>query len=178
MATDLSPEYAEHLRNVFRHRPSLCIHQLDATNPADFVPFECRMDTVVRLNVLEHIEDDAAALRSIRTLLMPGGRLILLVPNDPRAYGTVDKEIGHYRRYTPETLRKVTTEAGYEVEEILRFNRVSMPGWRITGQLLKARTLSRFSLRVFDRFVWLWRRIDNALPWEPASIIAIAKRPD
>jgi SAM-dependent methyltransferase len=178
VATDLSPEYAEHLRNVFRHRPSLCIHQLDATKPEDFVPFERRMDTVVCLNVLEHIEDDASALRSIRTLLMPGGRLILLVPNDPRAYGTVDKEIGHYRRYTPETLRKVTTEAGYEVEDILRFNRVSMPGWRITGQLLKARTLSRLSLRVFDRFVWLWRRIDSALPWEPASIIAIAKRPD
>lgn len=178
VATDLSAEYAEHLHNIFRHRPSLCIHQLDATKPEDFVPFERRLDTVVCLNVLEHIEDHEGALRSIRTLLMPGGRLILLVPNDPRAYGTVDKEIGHYRRYTPETLRKVTTEAGYEVEDILRFNRISMPGWRITGQLLKARTLSRFSLRVFDRFVWLWRRIDNALPWEATSVIAIARRPD
>ena len=178
VATDLSPEYAEHLRNVFRHRPTVCIHQLDATKPEDFVPFERQVDTVVCLNVLEHIEDDASALRSIRTLLTPGGRLILLVPNDPRAYGTVDKEIGHYRRYTPETLRKVTTGAGYEVEDILRFNRVSMPGWRITGQLLKARTLSSFTLRIFDRFVWLWRRIDNALPWQATSIIAIAKRPD
>jgi len=178
VATDLSPEYAEHLRNVFRHRPLLCVHQLDATRPEDFVRFERQMDTVVCLNVLEHIEDDASALRSIRTLLVPGGRLILLVPNDPRAYGTVDREIGHFRRYTPETLRKVTTEAGYEVEDILRFNRASMPGWRVTGQILKARTLSRMSLRVFDRFVWLWRRIDRVLPWEPASIIAIAKRPD
>ena len=178
VATDLSPEYVEHLRNVFRHRPSLCVDQLDATRPEDFVRFERQMDTVICLNVLEHIEDDASALRSIRTLLVPGGRLILLVPNDPRAYGTVDREIGHFRRYTPDTLRKVTTEAGYEVEDILRFNRASMPGWRVTGQILKARSLSRLSLRVFDRFVWLWRRIDSALPWEPASIIAIAKRPD
>jgi SAM-dependent methyltransferase len=134
------------------------------------------MDTVVCLNVLEHIEDDAATLKFIRTLLEPGGRLILLVPNDPKAYGTIDREIGHYRRYTPRLLGALVTDSGYEVEDILKFNRVSMPAWRFTGQVRKARTLSRLSLRVFDKFVWLWRKIDGALPWEPASIIAIAKR--
>ena len=70
------------------------------------------------------------------------------------------------------------TECGYEVEDILKFNRVSMPAWRFTGQVRKARTLSRFALRIFDKFVWLWRAIDSALPWEPSSIIAIARRPD
>ncbi|HEX4275944.1 MAG TPA: glycosyl transferase, partial [Bryobacteraceae bacterium] len=78
--------------------------------------------------------------------------------------------------YTPAHLRKLLTETGYEVEAILNFNRISMPGWRFTGQIRKARTLSRFALKIFDRFVWLWRRIDEALPWEPTSIIAIAKR--
>jgi hypothetical protein len=51
-----------------------------------------------------------------------------------------------------------------------------MPAWRFTGQVRKARTLSRLGLRLFDKFVGLWRKIDSALPWEPASIIAIAKR--
>jgi hypothetical protein len=111
-------------------------------------------------------------------LLAPGGRLILLVPNDPRAYGTIDKEIGHYRRYTPAGLRTLMADSGYEVEDILRFNRVSMPAWRFTGQIRKARTLSRPGIRLFDMFVWLWRKIDAKLPWEPASIIAIARRPD
>ncbi len=97
-----------------------------------------QMDTVVCLNVLEHIEDDAATLNYLRTLLEPGGRLILLVPNDPKAYGTIDKEIGHYRRYTPfRTLRTLLTDSGYEVETILKFNRVSMPAWRFTGQVRK-----------------------------------------
>jgi SAM-dependent methyltransferase len=176
VATDVSEEYADHLRNVFRHRPLVRIAGLDATEPADFLPFEQQMDTVVCLNVLEHIEDDAATLRLIRTLLEPGGRLILLVPNDPRAYGTVDKEIGHYRRYTPEHLRKLMTDTGFEVEEILNFNRVSMPAWRITGQIIKSKRLSRSSLRIFDSLVWLWRKIDSSLPWQPTSIIAIAKR--
>jgi SAM-dependent methyltransferase len=177
VATDLSSEYVEHLRILFRHRPAVRVCPLDATKPEDFEPFEGRMDTVVCLNVLEHIDDHAGTLRSIRTLLEPGGRLVLLVPNDPAAYGTIDKEIGHYRRYTDASLRAVVTEAGFEVEEILKFNRVSMPAWRFTGQVRKARTLSRFGLRVFDKFVWLWRKIDKSLPWEAASVIAIAKRP-
>jgi glycosyltransferase involved in cell wall biosynthesis/phospholipid N-methyltransferase len=178
VATDVNSDYAAHLRNIFRHRPSVCVRTLDATKAEDFLDFERRMDTVVCLNVLEHIEDDAAALKSIRTLLEPDGRLILLVPNDPEAYGTIDREIGHYRRYTPAHLRTLLADSGFEVEQILRFNRISMPAWRFTGQVRKARTISRFALRIFDKFVWLWRMIDSALPWEPASIIAIARRPD
>jgi glycosyltransferase involved in cell wall biosynthesis len=178
VATDMSSEYADHLRNMFRHRPTVCVRELDATNEEDFRAFERQMDTVVCLNVLEHIENDAAALKSVRTLLEPGGRLILLVPNDPNAYGTIDKEIGHFRRYTAAGLRTLITDSGFVVEDILKFNRVSMPAWRFTGQVRKARTLSRFALRVFDKFVWLWRKIDAALPWEPTSIIAIARRPD
>lgn len=178
VATDVSDDYTEQLRNLFRHRPSVCVRRLDATMPEGFVAFEGQMDTVVCLNVLEHIEDDAATLVSIRTLLGPDGRLILLVPNDPRAYGTIDKEIGHFRRYTPASLQALLTARGFAVDDILKFNRVSMPAWRFTGQVRKARTLSRGALRVFDRFVWLWRKIDSALPWEPASIIAIARRSD
>jgi SAM-dependent methyltransferase len=134
------------------------------------------MDTVVCVNVLEHIEYDGAALESIRTVLEPGGRLILLVPNDPKAYGTIDREIGHYRRYTTSGLRSLIESAGYEIEEMRSFNRISMPGWRIAGQLLKGKTISRLALGVFDRFVWLWRKIDGSLPWQPVSIVAIARR--
>jgi glycosyltransferase involved in cell wall biosynthesis/phospholipid N-methyltransferase len=177
VATDVNDEYADHLKNTFRHRPHVCVHKLNATKAEDFRAFEGQLDTVVCLNVLEHIEDEAATLGYIRTLLEPGGRLILLVPNDPKAYGTIDKEIGHYRRYTPQSLRKVVTESGYEVEDILHFNRISMPAWRFTGQVRKSKTLSRTALRVFDSLVWLWRKIDGALPWNPTSIIAIARRP-
>ena len=176
VATDINPEYCDHLRNLLRHRPSVHVSKLNATEPRDFVPFALQMDTVICLNVLEHIEDDAATLRSIRTVLEPGGRLILLVPNDPRAYGSVDKEIGHYRRYTAEHLTKLLIDTGYEMENILKFNRASMPGWRVTGQIIKSKTLSRSALRLFDSLVWLWRKVDDRLPWEPSSIIAIARR--
>jgi len=176
IATDVNPEYLEHMRTMFQHRPAVQICGLDASKPSEFAPFERKVDTVICLNVLEHIEDDAGTLASIRTALEPNGRLILLVPNDPRAFGTLDKSLGHYRRYTPATLAPPLVAAGFEVEKILSFNRISMPGWRFVGQVLQSRTVSPLGLRLFDRLVWLWRKIDAGLPWEPTSIIAIARR--
>jgi 2-polyprenyl-3-methyl-5-hydroxy-6-metoxy-1,4-benzoquinol methylase len=177
LATDLEHEHLEQLRAAFRHRPRLQVHPLDATNPADFVQFHDQLDTVVCLNVLEHIEDDKGTLERIRTILEPGGRLILLVPNDPAVYGSIDAAIGHFRRYTQPGLQALLESAGYEFEQMLEFNRVSRPGWIFTGKVLKAKTLSPSTMKIFNRFVWLWRRIDSHLPWPPTSIIAIARRP-
>jgi hypothetical protein len=67
--------------------------------------------------------------------------------------------------------------AGFEVERIIRFNRITRPGWFINGRLLKKKTFSPFQLAVFDRLVWLWRIVDGWLPWRPVSIIAVARKP-
>jgi SAM-dependent methyltransferase len=176
VATDIDAEYLAQLRNAFGHRPTIQIASLDATKAEHFEPFQEQFDTVVCLNVLEHIEDDLGTLRRIHSLLQPGGKLLLLVPNGPEAYGTLDAAIGHYRRYTPATLGEVVKSAGFEMDEMLTFNRVSWPAWRFTGQVLKATTLSPMSMRTFDRLVWLWRRIDKSLPWQPTSVIAVARK--
>jgi SAM-dependent methyltransferase len=131
----------------------------------------------VCLNVLEHIRDDVPALECIRTILEPGGILILLAPNDPSIFGTLDESLGHYRRYTRQRLAGLLAHTGYELENMLDFNRISRPGWIIAGRVLKSTTLSQSGLRLFDAFVWLWKKLDRKLPWEPISIIAIARRP-
>jgi hypothetical protein len=63
--------------------------------------------------------------------------------------------------------------SGFRIDRILEFNRISRPGWYVTGRLLKRTTLSPVQLRLFDSLVWLWRVIDKRLPWPPTSIIAI-----
>ena len=105
--------------------------------------------------------------------LTPGGRAIILVPHDQRIFGTLDMALGHYRRYSHDELRRRMEEAGFRVERILEFNRISRPAWHFSGRVLKRETLGSWQMRVFDRFVWLWRRIDSLLPWPPTSIIAI-----
>jgi glycosyltransferase involved in cell wall biosynthesis len=177
VASDIDPEHLGQLRRRFHHRPAVTVRRLDAESAQDFQGLEGSMETVICLNVLEHLEQDAQVLRSILTALEPGGCLILLVPNGPAAYGTLDAAVGHFRRYTPEGLETLLADAGYNVEKIIPFNRVSWPGWRFTGQVMKSKGLSTAGMRVFDRFVWLWKRIDAKLPWEPISIIAIARRP-
>jgi hypothetical protein len=63
------------------------------------------------------------------------------------------------------------------VDRILEFNRISRPAWYVSGRLLKRDTVSPLALKLFDRTVWLWRRIDGLLPWGPTSIIAIGVKP-
>ena len=118
-------------------------------------------DSVVCLNVVEHVEDDLGALRNIFSALQPGGCAMILVPQDQKAYGTLDEVLGHYRRYSEEQLRARMEEAGFEVERLLHFNRVTRPGWRFNGQVLKRTSFSRFQFRVFDSLVPLWRRVDR-----------------
>ena len=70
------------------------------------------------------------------------------------------------------------TDAGFHVETVLNFNRMSRPGWWFNGSIMKRRTISRLQLKNFDRLVWFWRAIDAHLPWNPTSVIAIGvKKP-
>ncbi len=177
-ATDIEPEHLERLRNDFRHRPNLEVRKCDVECAADLEPFRDRIDTVVFLNVLEHVKDDGGSLKRLYSVLQPGGRAIVLVPCGQEIFGTLDTALGHYRRYSKAELRARMEEAGFEVERILEFNRVSRPGWYVTGRILKRSTLSRLPMRAFNRLVWLWRRIDAHLPWDPTSIIAIGIKPE
>lgn len=175
-ATDLESEHLERLRVRLSGRPNLETALLDASRAEDFQPFCGQVDTVVCLNVLEHIKDDRGALRSIHGALQNGGRAIILVPEGQRIFNSLDKELGHWLRYSEDQLRSRMAEAGFVVEAMLRFNRISRPGWWLNGTILKRRTISRSQLKNFDRMVWLFRRLDAYLPWSPTSIIAVGRK--
>lgn len=176
-ATDLDEEHMARLRTRFQYRPNLSISRCDLENPADFEGFRSGVDTVVCLNVLEHVANDATGLRNIYDALQPGGRAIVLVPEGQSIYGTLDEVLGHFRRYSEDELRTKMEAAGFGVERVLRFNRITRPGWFVNGRILKRTAFSRFQLWVFDRLVWLWKRIDRYLPWRSVSIIGIGVKP-
>jgi hypothetical protein len=89
----------------------------------------------------------------------------------------LDVALGHFRRYSHQELKEKMEQVGFRVERILDFNRISRPPWYVSGRILKRTTLGSGQMKVFDRFVWLWRKIDGRLPWPPTSIIAIALKP-
>jgi glycosyltransferase involved in cell wall biosynthesis len=176
VAADIDQEHMARLATRFQHRHNLHVRFCDLANPADFADFGASMDTVVCLNVLEHVEDDLLGLRNIHSALRKDGRAIVLVPHGQEIFGTLDTALGHYRRYSHQELKEKLERTGFRVETILNFNRISRPGWYVSGRILKRTTLGAVQMKMFDQLVWLWRRIDGHLPWPPTSIIAIAAK--
>ena len=177
IASDIDHEHLSRLQSRLRHYLNVETRTCDLSKSADFEPLADAVDTVICLNVLEHIEDDLGALRNIYSALSPGGRAIVLVPCGQDIFGTLDVILGHYRRYSASQLRERFEASGFEIERILEFNHISRPSWYVTGKIFKRSRISRVQLKIFDRLVWLWRRIDRFIPWKPTSLIAIASKP-
>jgi SAM-dependent methyltransferase len=119
-------------------------------------------DFVLCQNVLEHVEDDAAAVTTMGRALRPGGRLALLVPAHPRLYGSLDESFGHHRRYTPQRIQTLIEGAGLELCDLYHFNLLGTLGWWMKSHLGSA-TLGSRSLRVYETLLPLWRPIEQRL---------------
>lgn len=176
IATDGDPEYVGLLSNRFMKRRRISVEQWDVTGPRD--PAKEKVDTVLCSNVLEHIENEGAALRNIRDCLKPGGRLVLVVPAGIRRFGSLDVSVGHVRRYEPDELGTTLEGHGLVMEYCFSLNRVGALGWLLNGRLLRRQTLGRMQMKLFDTLVPLFRIVDPVLPWLGLSLVAVARRPE
>ncbi|HZS07246.1 MAG TPA: bifunctional glycosyltransferase/class I SAM-dependent methyltransferase [Blastocatellia bacterium] len=173
MASDINPSYLQYLRSYSFGKPYLRVMPIDASRPDDFAGLEGQFDTVVMLNVLEHVSDPHQALRSIHSALEPGGRAIILVPQHPKIYGTLDEALEHRERYSAGQLREALTAAGFRVETMFDFNRFSVPGWWWHGKIFRLRKFSRVQIKLVETLMPLLRRIDRFLPWGGLSVIGV-----
>lgn len=126
-------------------------------------------DTILCLNVLEHVDNDEAALRGMARILGPSrGRLFLLVPAHPLLYGTPDVLAGHYRRYSRSLLGDRVRAAGFRVLRSYYFNGLGAIPYFLNARVLRPRTLAGAvdaQIVVFDRcIVPVLRRIERILP--------------
>jgi glycosyltransferase involved in cell wall biosynthesis len=174
-ASDINPLYLQTLGNLSIERPYMKVSYCDVTDLKSF-PENEEYDTVISLNVIEHIEDDRAALNNIRAKLAPSGRAIVLVPQGPGNFGTLDEVLGHKRRYTRETLTSLATDCGFTVREILEFNRTGSAAWYLNGKLLRRRSFGLGQVWSLNLLTPLIRRIDTILPLPPLSLIGILER--
>jgi 2-polyprenyl-3-methyl-5-hydroxy-6-metoxy-1,4-benzoquinol methylase len=120
--------------------------------PSESVPSRA-FDTVVCLNVLEHIEDDADSLRRMRSLCGRRGRVVLLVPAHMSIYGELDRSFGHHRRYNRRSLAGACTRAGLEPVHSFYMNSIGYLGWWWYACIRKRQQLPLEGSRVFNRIV-------------------------
>ncbi|MEW5742468.1 MAG: bifunctional glycosyltransferase/class I SAM-dependent methyltransferase [Myxococcota bacterium] len=176
-ALEVDEFYVRRLRNRFRGQPHVEPYQSDVAL-ADWRALAKRQfDTIVLSNVLEHIPDDAGAVRTFANILPVGGRLILYVPALQALFGSLDEAVGHHRRYTPEALRAVLVENGFDVEHLQWMNLVGIPGWYVNGKVLKRRVLPPLQLRLYDRIApWLAKAESHVKLPVGLSLLCVAKR--
>ena len=110
-------------------------------------------DSIIYVNVLEHVADDVAELATIRDTLSPGGRIFLFVPALPHLYGAFDEQVGHYRRYTKPELVEKCARAGLRVIDARYFDLFGVLPWWVKYRLLKSDALEAGAVKLYDRWV-------------------------
>jgi glycosyltransferase involved in cell wall biosynthesis len=178
VATDVDPKYVRMLHGTFDNDAHVRVAAFDLG--ADEIPSEIGngFDTVICLNVLEHVEDDVAALRRIHQVLTPGGNLILVVPALRALYGEIDRAIGHYRRYERDELHEKLSAAGFTIAHSAAFNVVGALGWWFNARVLRRTSVPGVQARVNDLLVPLLRVEKYLQPRRGLSLLAVGRRPD
>jgi SAM-dependent methyltransferase len=133
-------------------------------------------DSILCLNVLEHIPDDRGTLRRFHELLAPGGSLLLLVPAHPALYGGIDHAVDHQRRYTKAGLSECLREAGFTVAELRLVNPLGALGWFVSSRVLKREQIPAGPLRIYDKLVPALRKLDRVDVGVGLSVWAVARR--
>jgi glycosyltransferase involved in cell wall biosynthesis len=178
VAAESDPMFLHALGNRFLRTPNVTVAECDPSREEAFGQWNAEFDTVLCLNILEGLPDPAAALRGIQRALKPGGALLALAPNGPRLYGAVDRQMGQLRRFDRASLTALAEGAGLRVEAMAGINRAARPAWWLSSRVLRRKSLSKFTLKVFDKTVWLWRLLDHVLPWPGLSLIVRARKPE
>lgn len=171
--SDIDADYVRNLATAYGSE-RVSAHLIDLGEPDHFAGLQRRFDTVIALNVLEHVQDDVRALKNVLDTLRPGGTLILLVPAHQVLYNRIDEAIGHYRRYAKNDLLEKVRAAGFTVDRIFYFNALSIFGWYLNGNVLKKTDVGGGLLSLYNRIVPVVRIIERLILRRKIGISLIA----
>jgi SAM-dependent methyltransferase len=180
IAVDNDEDCLARVRDRFANRPNLKVFPGDVSDGAFLEVARFHPDSCVCLNTLEHIEDDAQALRNMASVLSPSGVVVLLVPAFPALYGAIDRNLGHCRRYRRNDLAKLADAAGLRPRRMCYINTVGFFGWWMNARVLRLDTQSAGQIAFFDAFlVPLMSRAESAIPAPfGQSLLAVMEKPE
>jgi len=179
IAVDVEPACIRRLEQRYAHRNNLHTFVCDVAAPEFRNLASLRPDTCVCLNVLEHVEDERAALESMASVLVPRGVIVLLLPAFQSLYGPIDRNLGHYRRYSRGALRQLAHRTGLRIRKVQYTNAIGFLGWWTNAHVLKRQAQSARQIQVFDRYVVpLISRAERLVrPPFGQSLLAVFERP-
>ncbi len=177
VVTDLDPSAVTAMAERFAGQPEVEARLFDLSHGA--IDLGTPVSTVVAINVLEHIDDDVNALRSLASMTEPGGRLVLWVPAYMQLYGDFDRAVGHVRRYTPATMTAAIRNAGLGPELVKPVNLLGGLAWWVTVRRGGVGAPDPRLVRTYDRFVVpVTRAVERRVtPPFGQSVLAVARVP-
>lgn len=150
---DIVEGCVEQSRARFAEHPHMQFRCLDVQD-REFLELKALdPDSVVCLNVLEHVRDHRLALEHMHEVLAPGGRAVFLLPAFESLYGPIDRNLGHFRRYSKSSWRDLAESAGFQVKLARYFNSIGFFGWWTNARLLKRDAQSEGQIELFDRLL-------------------------
>jgi glycosyltransferase involved in cell wall biosynthesis len=174
VTTDTSDHFLHYLRSYSFGKPYLRVLRFDPNQKGESEGLAHEFDTVLAVNLLEHSEDERQALGNLRDTLIAGGRAIIVAPQHPGLFGSLDRFLERRKRYSASEVQRLLEESGFRIETLIDFNRASVPGWWLNGKVLRRSSFSRLQLKVLDVITPALQRLDRFLPWRGLSVIAVA----
>jgi glycosyltransferase involved in cell wall biosynthesis len=176
IVAESAPEFLAVLRTAFKDNALVDVVKLDPGDDSDFAALgEGVCDTIIAVNVLEFLDDDRGALRRLRPLLRPGGRLLVLVAQHERLFNDYDVQLGHRRRYSRESLGRVLDEAGFFVERFEDRSSLALLGAGVRAKLAANGKAARNLVALHDRVAPFFWRAERALNLPGLTLIAVAR---
>lgn len=176
VAVDVDPFYVSMVDRAYGHLENVRVETVDLQAPdwADPLHGE-KFDTVLCINVLEHLEKDERAVVGFRSLLTDEGLALILVPAHMDLFSATDSALDHYRRYSRSDVEELFTTNGFGIVDIRPFNKLGVLGWRI-NKALKKTSVGKWQARLFDVAVIAAREIDRLPGLRGLSWIVIARK--
>jgi len=173
-----SKNLAEHLKLQFSGDPKIEVTCDTLEHHVVHVP-DAFADTVILVNVLEHIESDRAALARLLRILRPGGHLLIFVPALPLLMSNLDVIHGHFRRYKRPDLMNKVRAAGGTIITCRYFDILGVVPWLLLNKALGSTTFNPALVRVNDRIVVPVSRFIESLhqPGFGKNLILVASKP-
>lgn len=176
VSVDISDQNLAYLKDSFKKYPQVEILKHNLADPLPGRLKEYGFDSVVFLNVLEHIADERAALANLREIMGENTKLIILVPALPFLYSRMDKALDHFRRYSRKSLLVLLENAGFTVEKTAYFNWLGVIGYFLDFKVFKKTSFSVFQLEILDKFCWFFKLLDKLKMPFGLSLFVICRR--
>jgi ubiquinone/menaquinone biosynthesis C-methylase UbiE len=158
---------------------NVTVYNITAEDLDHKVAADYRADTAVCMNVLEHLKDDEAAVKTFSRRLKRGGRLVLLIPAVPWAFGEVDRRLGHYRRYSKTSVRALMQKTGLTLVKLRYFNFIGLWGWLWNARVARSTSQNDSQIHFFDHYIVPWQsRLERAIPPPIGQSLLVVARKD